>query len=758
MQESPVTADICAKLETAAKFLRAGDNTPSVQLHMRIICGYEDIPDDTPDDLRVEYEAARQLVAETSREQLMDGDYEGDVKLSEINKGFSVGNSIRWEYHCETNARFWALRFVLPTAIFLQWGLGIHQYDWGKTKACEVHQILSDPINLFYMAILRVDTLLMYGSCFQVYQMKGDVASRHVSGPESAWMGWRIGFQEQLRYVRIRAKKKGPDGQWMHRLHGSRLRYIVIPRDTPLQNRLMALGCGHSTEERPFKSVAVASTLVNHFRCRLRGLDRYFGIEAFSNHSLIQVMLHEDVKYDSDDEKTRKPLFTIPSERALHAASILVQRREGATGHWSKQGQCQSAGEHAAKWGWRFADKYIIVERQKCAQIYQPSLIFFERSARTHLERSIEMEPYATQLQEFAEGAAYYKAKRFPRSRFLPPALNPATRMPWPLRQYPELLEMLIGGLAGYELIGSGHIERCMSVFTSMAGSRKRNVREPTISLEVRSPTYIEAREAMGMDGWSRVFAQCAPLQQKLMSGFYCGSEAAAYIRKLKARQLKARKRDKVVDYEKKDRQGYFLFDLGMAATGKKRKRLGKDRQKAAAQELFADSGSSVSDNGSDGGDDAAAAAARGPGGITAGDWDNELTSKDCEECNGLEEATRLAECMGCGIVHCEECIEELGEMTEPFYCNGCASDDESVCGNSDAGDSAVDPELPCSVCKMADNDAEMLVCDGCNEGFHIHCVGLKDIPNTAEWYCRDCDGVIRAETWLRRKKLHLPA
>ena len=754
MQESPVTADICAKLETSAKFLRAGDNTPSVQLHMRIICGIDEIPQDAPEHLREAYETAREHLAETAREPLMDGDFEGEVRLSEIDKGFSVGNSIRWEYHCETNARFWALRFVLPTAIFLQWGLGSHEYDWGKTKAHEVQEILRDPINIFYMAILRVDTLLMYDSCFQVYQMKGDIASRHVSGPESAWMGWRIGFQEQLRYVKVRAPTKGSDGDWMHRLGDSQLRYIAIPRDSPLQNRLLDLGCGHR-----LTSVQVASTLVNHFRCRLRGLDRYFGTEAFSNHSLIQAMIHEDIQYDSDDESTRKPLFTVPSERALNAASILVLRRQGTAGHWSKQGQCESTGERATRWGWRFAGQRIIVNRQTCAKIYQPSLVFFERGARTHLEHCIEMEPYVTQLIRFSEGGAYYKAIRR-RSRFLPLVLNPTTRMPWPLRKFPELLDMLIGGLAGYELIGSGHLERCMSVFTSMVGSRKRNVKEPTISLEVRSPSYVEGREAMGMDGWARVFTQCAPLQQKLKSGFYCGSEAAAYVRKLEARQRKARKRDKVVDYEQKDRRGYYLFGAGMAATGKKRKRLGKDRQKAAAQELFADSGSSVSDDGGDGGDaavggDGGDGGDDGPDGATAGDWDPDLSQNDCEECSGLEEACRLAACVGCGVVHCEKCIEEFGEMTEPFYCNGCVSEDESICGNRD---SAVDPQLPCSVCNMADNDAEMLICDGCGEGFHIQCVGLKAIPDTEEWYCSDCAAVIRAETWLRRKKLHLPA
>ena len=751
MQESPVTADICAKLETSAKFLRGGDTTPSVQVHMRIICGFDPIPEGAPQILKEYYERACERYLQTPRDALMPGDCEGEVKLSEIEKGFSVGNSIRWEYHCETNERFWALRHVLPDAIYLQWGLGVHAYDWGKTKAREVYEILRDPVNIFYMAILRVDTLLMYGSCFQVYQMKGDVASRNISGPEAAWMGYRIGFQEQLRYVRCKARRKLPNGTWAFRsvaeAAGAQLRFIALPRDSPLQNRLIELGCGQPDQ---LTMAQVCSTLANHFRCRLRGVDRYYGTEAFSNHSLIQAMLHEDVKYDSDCDQTRKALFTFPSERALHAASILVLRREGTAGHWFKRGEeSRSAGARAAKWGWRFAGRFVVVNRQLCVQIYKPSPLFFERAARTYLEKSIEAEPYASQLERFAEGSAYYRAVRLG-SCFSPASLNPKTGLPWPLRYYPNLFDMLIGGLAGFELIGSGHLERCMSVFTSMAGSRKRNVREATISMEVRSPACATAREAMGMTGWSRVFAECAPLQQKLKSGFYCGDQVVAYVRKLTKRQLRGRKRDKAIDYDQKDRRGCYLFEDGMAATGKKRKHARKDRQKEAARELYAESDSSISQ---DGDVEASADDARG---ASAGDWDPDLDSRDCEECCGIEGASRLAACIDCGVVHCETCIESLGELQEPFYCSACISDDETDGGNSDAGASSIDPNLACSICKRSDDDANMLVCDGCAEGFHFRCVGLQAVPAAAEWYCEDCASVKRAEMWLKRKRLDL--
>ena len=43
------------------------------------------------------------------------------------------------------------------------------------------------------------------------------------------------------------------------------------------------------------------------------------------------------------------------------------------------------------------------------------------------------------------------------------------------------------------------------------------------------------------------------------------------------------------------------------------------------------------------------------------------------------------------------------------------------------------------SICKSEEDEANMLVCDGCNEGFHLQCVGLQEIPSTEEWYCCDC-------------------
>lgn len=47
---------------------------------------------------------------------------------------------------------------------------------------------------------------------------------------------------------------------------------------------------------------------------------------------------------------------------------------------------------------------------------------------------------------------------------------------------------------------------------------------------------------------------------------------------------------------------------------------------------------------------------------------------------------------------------------------------------------------LTCDVCHRDDDDDSMLVCDGCDHGFHTQCLGMgSSVPTTDRWYCRDC-------------------
>lgn len=45
-----------------------------------------------------------------------------------------------------------------------------------------------------------------------------------------------------------------------------------------------------------------------------------------------------------------------------------------------------------------------------------------------------------------------------------------------------------------------------------------------------------------------------------------------------------------------------------------------------------------------------------------------------------------------------------------------------------------------CEVCGSSDNEDQMLLCDGCDLGFHLYCLtpALDEVPGGA-WFCNDC-------------------
>ncbi|KAJ2780313.1 hypothetical protein GGI15_003585 [Coemansia interrupta] len=57
----------------------------------------------------------------------------------------------------------------------------------------------------------------------------------------------------------------------------------------------------------------------------------------------------------------------------------------------------------------------------------------------------------------------------------------------------------------------------------------------------------------------------------------------------------------------------------------------------------------------------------------------------------------------------------------------------------NDSSHSSVIPEQ-CEVCRSGENDEKMLICDGCDRGFHMYCLSppLSTIP-TNDWYCNAC-------------------
>lgn len=51
------------------------------------------------------------------------------------------------------------------------------------------------------------------------------------------------------------------------------------------------------------------------------------------------------------------------------------------------------------------------------------------------------------------------------------------------------------------------------------------------------------------------------------------------------------------------------------------------------------------------------------------------------------------------------------------------------------------DDPTHCEICGSTDNEDRMLLCDGCDLGFHLYCISppLDSVP-VGYWYCNDCD------------------
>jgi len=58
--------------------------------------------------------------------------------------------------------------------------------------------------------------------------------------------------------------------------------------------------------------------------------------------------------------------------------------------------------------------------------------------------------------------------------------------------------------------------------------------------------------------------------------------------------------------------------------------------------------------------------------------------------------------------------------------------------------------EIPCKVCKSKDDEEKMLLCDGCDCGFHIFCMKppMKKIPEgDDDWFCKPCKAGVERMT-----------
>ena len=60
--------------------------------------------------------------------------------------------------------------------------------------------------------------------------------------------------------------------------------------------------------------------------------------------------------------------------------------------------------------------------------------------------------------------------------------------------------------------------------------------------------------------------------------------------------------------------------------------------------------------------------------------------------------------------------------------------------GNQEEEDEDLDPaeHIICTVCQSGDDERNLLLCDGCDEGYHVSCVGLQRVPR-GRWHCPSC-------------------
>lgn len=60
--------------------------------------------------------------------------------------------------------------------------------------------------------------------------------------------------------------------------------------------------------------------------------------------------------------------------------------------------------------------------------------------------------------------------------------------------------------------------------------------------------------------------------------------------------------------------------------------------------------------------------------------------------------------------------------------------------------------ETRCVLCACDTDEATMLLCDRCDNGFHTACLGLSGIPLLEEWFCDDC--FLEVSSYKQREQL----
>jgi len=119
-----------------------------------------------------------------------------------------------------------------------------------------------------------------------------------------------------------------------------------------------------------------------------------------------------------------------------------------------------------------------------------------------------------------------------------------------------------------------------------------------------------------------------------------------------------------------------------------------------------------------------------------------------CVVCLVENNQDKLLCCEGCELKHHTFCLTpKLKKIPQgSWLCKKC------IILNAKA----------CSVCTSTEDDENMLLCDACDEGFHLHCLvpPLVKVPKDEHWFCKNCNisdsEVVACKLLLGYKELHL--
>ena len=121
-----------------------------------------------------------------------------------------------------------------------------------------------------------------------------------------------------------------------------------------------------------------------------------------------------------------------------------------------------------------------------------------------------------------------------------------------------------------------------------------------------------------------------------------------------------------------------------------------------------------------------------------------------CLVCMDLMQPEQIRGTLECGhSAFCLQCIRDWANITN--RCPLCSSRFHTI-KSSHGAFTVEDKDQPkpvedepflvetrCLVCGSDTDEAIMLLCDQCDNGFHTTCLGLQGIPHLEQWYCDDC-------------------